>query len=563
MNHMSKKLEFSFKVLILILFLLIIYSCFYILDRGFEITDEAYYLLLAKYSDSSTLYISMQHWVMNGLWKVSNSITAFRSLGMLILVLSSSVLAYGIISILEKLNIQIKTYFYKVLIIISAIATSLLYGETINFSPSYNLLAASGAYFAAGFILLSINTTDTLKKNLLYIAVAFSLTVEFLSKPSSGIATMVLILLLSLYFEKRNTVKISIVIFIFCIFFIFSFLFLNTTFEEAKFAIKNGFELFRIVQSEPVYNRLMRNYTEIYNFSYDAIKIHLYLVISIFVYVFYRKVIAIFIVLFALVYTVYSNDYFVLVSKNLVLQMQFLYIILFLSIVVSFSEIRKNKNLLVILFLLILLPFTVAIGSGNHIFTQIIISLASWGVLISTIVGINFQRVADTLMVKFLSLCFIIFVTIQMVLNLYRIPYHMVTPYIKQSNIVNLGELGYLKVDLETKQFIDNLESTKNICKIPSNIHFFGLYNIPGVALALDAIPPVSPWLNNIEQAEYILKYFDTSKESFIVGVQLRNGHIPSLPYTFEPYKNNFKYCGTVIYPYSKQKIQIWWSNAK
>lgn len=561
---MSKKLEFSFKVLILILFFLIIYSCFYILDRGFEITDEAYYLLLAKYPDSSTLYISMQHWVMNGLWKVSNSITAFRSLGMLIFVLSSSVLAYGIISILEKLNIQIKTYFYRVLIIISAIASSLLYGETINFSPSYNLLAASGAYLATGFILLSINTTDTLKKNLLYIAVAFSLTVEFLSKPSSGIATMILIFLLSLYFEKRDVFKIFTVVFIFFIFFIFSFLLLNTTFEEAKFAIKNGFELFRIVQSEPVFDRLSKNLIQIKDFTYDAIKIHMFLLISIIFYMFYRKFISIYIVLLVLIYTLFSNDYFILNKKDFVLQMQFLYILLIFCVMISFSEIKKNKDLMILLSVLILLPFTVAIGSGNHIFTQIIISLASWGSTIAILINLNFKNTVDTVMIKIFYSLFIIFITIHMILNLYRVPYHMVTPYIKQNNIVNIEALGNVKVDEQTKLFIDDLKSMKKNCNIAKNIPFFGLYNIPGVSLALETIPPISPWLNNVEQTEFILKYFNNLEEPFIVGIQLRrSGHIPPLPYTLESYKNNFKYCGTAKYPFNEQKIQIWYSNGK
>jgi hypothetical protein len=83
---------------ILLCAFLVVAYCIWTLDRGFEITDEAYYLLLAMHAGSVKFFISAQQWITAGLWQIAGSITIFRAAGMVLLLSSSALLALGVFS---------------------------------------------------------------------------------------------------------------------------------------------------------------------------------------------------------------------------------------------------------------------------------------------------------------------------------------------------------------------------------------------------------------------------------------------------------------------------------
>ena len=71
--HAPWKIESVARAGILLCAFLVTAYCVWTLDRGFEITDEAYYLLLAMHAGSVKLFISAQQWITAGLWQITGS----------------------------------------------------------------------------------------------------------------------------------------------------------------------------------------------------------------------------------------------------------------------------------------------------------------------------------------------------------------------------------------------------------------------------------------------------------------------------------------------------------
>jgi len=157
--------------------------------RGFDITDESYYILSAKRPQDILMYVSAQHWTIAPLWSLTQDVQAFRLLGAFILSLSATVLAVGSVRMSDYLGI-LKADRTTVLATVAAgTVGALLYVSTIAPSPSYNLLAASGAAAGLGFALLAA-CQSRLRLALFYAAVAgVALAIGFLNKPSAGVST--------------------------------------------------------------------------------------------------------------------------------------------------------------------------------------------------------------------------------------------------------------------------------------------------------------------------------------------------------------------------------------
>src|ERR1043165_6601923 len=72
------------------------------LDRGFEFTDEAYYLIAAAHPESLALWLSAVHWFTSVLWGLAGSATTFRFAGLILLCLGALTLSFGVAKYLEE-----------------------------------------------------------------------------------------------------------------------------------------------------------------------------------------------------------------------------------------------------------------------------------------------------------------------------------------------------------------------------------------------------------------------------------------------------------------------------
>jgi len=548
--------------------LVVIAYCVWTLDRGFEITDEAYYLLLAIHAGSQKLYISEQHWITTWLWQIAGSITMFRAAGMVILLVSSTLLALGMFSACLRFGVLEDSFQSKVVVVAASVVGAMLYASSINFSPCYNLLASAGAYAAAGLVLLGSQRLSIAQKHVFYATAGCAVGVEAVCKASAGASTLAILVMWLYIFEHSYFHKIcgSVAIAVGVVAFTGIALLSNTTISDATQAVEQGMQLFRIVQVEAIYVRLIRYATQFWQNTMATVIAFALPLLSFAAYAGTRRTIFANVGLAVLFVTLFFgghllggwNDGQSFAAPVAIFAM------LIMALIVSIPVWNKNRTLIALFGGLILLPYSVAMGTGNTLFTQVIVSLAPWGVLIAVLVVSRYPKDLSKMPISLIGCCFMATIAIQIVTSCFR-PYHLSLPLTKQDQTTTVGNLGEVKVDAGTYKFLTEMRAAVNECDIAPGAPFIGLYNIPGVALVLQAVPVLTPWLNNREQAEFVMERV-RSKElhSVVVALQMGgNEAFPPLPQQLAAFPLGYRYCGMATYPYMQQSIQIWQSQAR
>ena len=577
------KIENVTRAGILFCALLVIAYCFWTLDRGFEITDEAYYLLLAMYADSVKVFISAQQWITAGLWHLTASIVLFRAAGMLLLLISSAFLAIGVFSTCLRLNLVAEDFGSESVVVAGSLVCGMLYASTINFSPCYNLLASTGAYGAAGFALLATNQSNFTYKYVLFALAGLAVGVEVLSKPSAGIATLGLIAIWGAIFERSLVHRIfGLVTIVFgTLTFAGVILLVNSKLSDARQAFEQGMQLFRMVQTETIWTRLVRYFIEFWEYFQATLIAFAIPIVAMIGYVTTRRLIFAKFGLIALMITLIfgslvageptfslqnlSFDSYLFGGFNRYdVEITAIIAMLMMVLIVSIPVWTKDWSRLALIIGLIFLPYSVAMGTGNALFTQVIDSLAPWGVLVSMLLVAHHPDNLSKIPTTLIGICFIATIVLQIVTSNFR-PYQISLSLTKQDQTATVGNIGRVKVDPETYKFLTEMMATVEECDIAAGAPFIGLYNIPGVALTIQAIPLLTPWLNNREQAEFVLEraHAEEMRSALVAFQMIEEGVFPPLPRQLSAFPSGYRYCGSAIYPYRQQRIQIWQSLAR
>jgi hypothetical protein len=543
--------------------LLVIAYCAWTLDRGFEMIDEAYYLLLAMHADSVKFYISAQQWITSGIWQITGSLVMFRAVGMVTLLTSSVLLALGVFSSCLRLGLVVDRFESKAVMLACSAIGALLYASTINLSPCYNLLASAGAYAAAGMALLTLSCSNSASKFALFALVGCAVGAEFLCKASAGIVTLALLIFWIVIFERSRFDKTfgPVVMTFGAVTFAGILLLVNTTIGEAIEAFEQGMKLFRMVQVETIGAHFFRYAIEYGYYVLETLVNFAIPVLAMIVYVKTRRAIFAQVGLAVLVATLLLGE-FVLggfgMSDN---QIAAIFAMLVMALIVSVPVWNKNRSTLGLFAGLLLLPYTVAIGTGNVLFTQVIDSLAPWGVLVAVLVVARNPEERNKMPISLIGICFMVTIALQIVTSAVR-PYNMAASLTKQDLAITVGNLGQVKVDAEMHQFLTEMQGIAEKCHIAPGTPYLGLYNIPGVALTLQATPVSTPWLNNRMQAKFVIERARPEElRQTIVAIQMRgNGDFPPLPSQLVGFPLGYQYCGMAISPFWQQKIQIWQS---
>ncbi len=563
---------------ILLCALLVIAYCVWTLDRGFEITDEAYYLLLAMHASSVKYFISAQQWITSGLWKITGSITMFRAAGMVLLLTSAALLAIGVFSACFRFGLVANRFESKVAVLAGSAVGAMLYASTINLSPSYNLLASAGAYAAAGLVLLASNRSGITYKYFLFAMAGCALGAEALCKPSAGAATLALLVFWAGILERSRFDKIfgSVAMVFGVVTFVGIALLANTTIPDTTQAVEQGMQLFRLVQVETIGARLVRYSIEFWESFLATLRAFAIPMVAMIGYATTRRAIfaqfGLIVLVLTLLFGSLDAGLPTLSTHNAIfgsylfggfnrydVQTVAIFAMLVMALILSISVWNKNRSTRVLFSGLILLPYSVAIGTGNPLFTQVIDSLASWGILIAVLMVARHSENLSKMPISLLGVCFIMTVALQIVTSALR-PYHLSLPLTKQDQTTVVGDLGAVKVDAGTYKFLTAMRAAVNECGIAAGARFIGLYNIPGVALALQAVPVLTPWLNNKAQAEFVIERIRSEGlHSAVVALQIgEHQAFPPLPKQLVAFPSGYRYCGMAIYPYMQQRIQIW-----
>jgi hypothetical protein len=234
--------------------------------------------------------------------------------------------------------------------------------------------------------------------------------------------------------------------------------------------------------------------------------------------------------------------------------------ILFLCILaVSAPAWSRNWRAIVLVLGMAALPYSIAVGTGNALFTQIIVSMAPWTALAGVLALLDRDQWPDRIMQLMLLAVLVLVLAMQIVTSGFRTPYHLATPAMQQTTPVDIGDLGRVKVDAGTARFVRDLDAAVATCDIAPKSPFLGLYNIPGVALATRSIPIVTPWINNVAQAATILSRAPAETGPLVIAI-LRNqdGSRPEFPSALASFPAGFKFCAEAAYPFGDQHIEVW-----
>lgn len=568
----------TIQCLIVFFAILIGVFCIWTLDRGFEISDESYYVLLAMQTESTTLYISTQQWITASLWDITGSLTLFRASGLALLLASASLLALGVHSCCLHFKLISKRTLSRPTFLACSFIFSMLYASTINFSPSYNLLASAGAYAASGLILLATTQPRNYIRFLLTIAAGISLSFELMGKLTAGISTIALLLLWIIYFGSSNKDRLlsSLTLAISTLVSVSLILLINTTIAEAMTAFNDGMQLFKMVQTEAIGTRLLRYAYEYGRYVFTAIAAFMLPFVALILYMYTARSVFSTMLIVTLLSTLIfggivtgtpslsllnaSSEGFLYGGVNrYTIQISAIFSMLSLISLLSIQKITRDKRTLALFLFLFVLPYSVAMGTGNTLFTQVIISLSPWGTLLALLLLTSPSRSKNNTLLSAIGLCIVITVSIQIVSSSFR-PYHMTTPLSGQNQAYSDWNLGTVKVDPATHEFLTEMKIIAKRCKIASGTPLLAMYDIPGVSLILGTTPPISPWLNNAAQADFILDRMTQKEiESAVLAIRLNYaGEQPELPKHLTNFPIGYQHCGTSTFPFIKQVVQIW-----
>jgi hypothetical protein len=534
-------------------------------DRALEITDEAYYLLSAIHPEEILLYISAQHWILGPLWKLTESLQGFRLTGAMILIGTSGILGLGAVRMLGQLT-DFKLSALETLSVVAASGVgALLYVATIAPSPSYNLLASSGAYAAAGLAFLAIRRRGLLSSIGFSFGAGLFLAICFVNKPSAGIcsALVVCVLILGLERSPRNWILALIWP---AGTFVALLALVQTQPSELAVAdsFSRGLELFQMVQTEPVGARLIRYaVTLLTSFGATLMAFWPAMLMTAVLLLYPRRGVSILTLSVFILNIIYQKSYLG-GSFSYTSILEGIYALTFIVLVSGFRAWSINFRTALFFSGLIVLPFSVAIGTGNSLFTQIFITLAPWTIAAALLAYMVAENDARRIMQQGSACLLLLLMTSQILTSYTREPYHLSAPLTQHTQTASVGVLGELKVDTTTIRFLTEVQDAIETCSIEPGARFMGFFHVPGLALVFQAIPPVIPWLNNPDQTEVILEYWAPETANRIVTVLTSEiqSSLDVLPERLNPLKSGYTRCGEAITPYG-QGIEVWASSKR
>jgi hypothetical protein len=533
------------------------------LDRGFEITDESYYLLLAMHPASVKLFGSAQHWFTSPIWLATGSLCLFRASGLLILLASAAILAKGALHAYTMVACASKPH-PKDLAIVYACCMSgaLLYGATINFSPCYNLFSSATAYAAIGITLLACGSPAPCRAWGCHVLAGCLLGIAFLNKFPAGLAVACLTLAFVVVFGE--TVRARVVgcacVLLGMLVTIIAVIGWHMQRENVVDEFRFGVEVIRTVQTEAGATRLLRYINEISRqmFWGGAWLAGLLACLVNFTRTRHARRYAGFAMAGVVILGCMHLPASFKTSSWLGVS-DLLSTLMAITLIASISTWTKNLRAVMLTLGLVMLPYGAGAGTGNPINTQIVIAMSSWGGVIAILALARDSRGNCNGLATLACGIFTTVIAVQAAISGCS-PYHLKSSIWQQTVPTQVGSIGMVKTDQETHEFVSSLTDIKNKHLAGGKLPYLGFYDVPGVALILDAIPVLSPWLVHQQHAECLLGRVDRGLlQSAIIGLRLEiDGALPALPRQVAAFPLGYTKAGEATCPFGDQTIQIW-----
>jgi hypothetical protein len=547
---------------LLLIFILLLAYCVWTLNRGFDITDESYSLLLSIYPQTFKIFVSAAYWITSLLWQATGSLIAFRASGLVLLLIGAAVLALGAIRAAEQCDMSLLPgHTARLAVVVNACLFALhwdCYGGSIFFTPFYNLITITGTYCAIGFILLSTGRTKAVACGLHALA-GGCLGFVMLSKFPTGIDMLGLSFLFILLSENTWKIRLTGIALIIsmALLTIIMMAWRQMGVFEAWQYFHLGLHFYGVALDDSADARLLRYATEMVA-HISSILSHFWLPLAFFALsCAIRRATFTFVGIGIITLQIVTGGYLrggidKLDSQILIADALFISFLL-----MTVSRWAQGRAILFVL-MLAAIPYGIAVGTNNVLPPQILISLAPWGAL-CTIISFS-HRLSPWIRVPSLLMCVVYAagLALPIISSAWQSAYHSKEPLIRQTEAVAIHRLGEILVDHEVHTFIDSLQEAAKKCGIEQGRDFIGLYNIPGVALVLGAVPILTPWLVDQHQAQAWLETAPDTNNAIIAIQYLPDGNRPDIPKAVIGFPERYRNCGAVIFPYHEQKIELW-----
>lgn len=528
-------------------------------DRALEITDEAYYVLSGAYPDAIEAYISAQHWTLAPLWDIAGSLAGFRLIGTAILVCAAMILSGGTYRVAIQTDLVAGSAGTLITLFAASSVGALLYVATISPSPSYNLLASAGGYAALGFAFLCATSTHRSADIILALLCGVALTLVFVNKPSSGICCAVLSMIALISLRQRPGIVLCIAAGVFGGLLSLGGLVAQNWYNgQLLDNLEAGFTLFRQVQTEPILSRLLRYALTMIKSVIVSLLIFapaLWVCISLLKK---PRPWMPFAVVGLLLVSIILGGHYLGGRTQYQEQIEALVALMVIVLICTATGWRHQRHHVVFVMVLICLPYAVAMGTGNSLFTQVIVTAASWTLLATLVAKSAPLPDAQRLAAQSTVGVMMVLLVVQILTSYGRDPYHLDQPIFAQNTPIDVPILGRLKVDAESVQMVTDLEQAKTICEIAPGADFFGLYNVPGLALLLEAVPPISPWVTNADQLDALFAKWTPKGRSVLALSEAAQIAKNDLPEILLPLEEKYQFCGELIVPFSDETIELW-----
>jgi hypothetical protein len=550
--------------LFFIVFIATLGYCIWSLDRGFDITDESYDLLLAMHPHEYQVFVSAAYWVTSLLWTASGTLYGFRALGLAILLAGALLLATGAIRASSFYGLAIQNRWTVRLAIVASTMVAMLhwdsYGASIFFTPSYNLLSIAAIYAATGLTLHTAGRSWGWQSFLLHALAGACLAIAFLSKFTCGIVSTLLVLLIigTLHAGSRGrllrgastVISLSIIVVVLAL---------------SQMSIAAAASNFRLGLSfygsygEPMGVRLIRDAAELGSHWVETCKSFAVPLLSFAIFAVWRSRIAAFLGIVTIAATIALQKYPESALDRVGLHITALDAIMIAILIVTFRTWARTPRTMFFVALLLLLPYCIAIGTSNAFPEQIIVELGSWGSLFAILTFCCEDRVRSRSITVALSTLFVIVCAAQIWSSGFSGSYPFSRPLFDQAEPVTIGSLGVVRVDPGIRQFVLQWSEAGKRCNVQPGSPLLSIYNAPGAALVLRAIPVETPWLVTASQTEPWLERAPVEKvRSAAVALNVADPTHPRMPPILARFPSGYQFCGQAYLPPGGRLLQLW-----
>lgn len=486
-------LKYTNTLFFLIILGIFSYVLFYLLSntsRGFDITDDSYYILTAQ--SQSDIFSTLLHdgYYTGILYFLSGyNLSYFRMVGILVLISISGWFALELHRYIStKFNFAINK-FDKFLFIVSIMLGSLSYYKLWLITPSYNWLSLLSVILVILSLIRVINNKVLNYERhitLDYILLSFSLSLAFMARPTTALVLSFASILFVFYEWKNINIKKALfsVVILTILIVISHILLLDGGFSSYYYRLIEGIERASLLGGGHTLGdryddmtRLIRLFffEEFYFHKINNFYIYGSFLIVFILYIFKNKInsLNLYLIFTSIILVTYSYDMF---NNALVQDFSFMWIrvieLLFLNLILIIVSLLFIDNKITLLkdivkviglsFLMILGSFACKFGTNNNIIFAMSDSIIF---IMSSIIVLNFifDRLVNTKIFTALSGLIVSIFIYFSINNASEHPYRLVTNIKEQNQTVEL--LGTIKVDKITKKYIEDLQKISSLNK--------------------------------------------------------------------------------------------------